>query len=233
MSQLTAPHNSILSAVIYPDYARVAIPSNPLSKDVSLPDFLGLLNSAVSRQVDADDLPVMDLPLGALRISKDASNLKVLTYHPEQFHTVKHVYQSQETVFTVPFPNIVMVFELSMQGGHWTISRTAFSATELSPLQVASLPEKFPTYRNSDKLFFLPLPNIYSSGEVCYGNNSMPYKYTAETLSGLNYYYEFLHTAPFNNDLSVVVQDAPNQAKSYLTWLAKQSKFPYQILSRR
>ena len=229
---LPTPQGSLLTAALFPDFARVTTPNAPGEKDISLSAFLGLVSTAISRQANAEDLPAMDLPQGLIRIARQAAEMTLLIYREEAIHEVTHT--NLPSPVQNPFPNIVMVFNLSKTTTGWEIVRKDFSATRLSREEVSTLPQQFPTFRNSEDLHYLPFPNIYREGGICYGSNSMPYAYKEGNLVGLDYYYTFLYQAPFNNDLSVPVRGGfPTQGDRYLKALEKHKTFPYEILMTR
>lgn len=130
--------------------------------------------------------------------------------------------------FTIPFPNIIITHSLQKEGEDWRISDTRYLATHkgIGELPLDRFLERSDT---SDGIWVLPLPNIYSEGRACFGENTMLYRFS-KNFRGLDWYFKFLFSTPFNEDLQIRSLKTQHTVSEWIQYLSTQTEFPYDKL---
>jgi hypothetical protein len=208
---------------------HVEVTLNHVTKCIALPEFKKVLDELLQ---DTTPLANLALPYNTFTIGQNSSELCLSCYYPE---TKKEItYQARGTnideKFTVPFPNTVISHKLKAHGKGWQVTDTKYFATDLTVVKIPET-QAFFTVGSVKGLHVMPFPNFYDYATMCYGNNTMPMIHT-NNLRGLDYFYQILFIAPFNDDLGLRGVSSRN-ASSVRTWfqhLATLDKFPYKEL---
>lgn len=206
-----------IDARLYPDFVEAVVGSQ--RRVVTYEDFTSLLNSFVTSGTNEETS--FSLPSSCIYLNKTGSELKAMMYYPEQRHDVKLVNQEFKSVV---FPNVLVTCYFRKEGGPlYVISQVRYFATNRSEGQV---PKEFLSNPDPERGFIaLPMPNMYSGGNMCFGRNSQIPPVDGFNLRGMDWYYQLLYRSPFNNDLSI--PGVGRQCSSWLRTLSEAPSFPY------
>jgi hypothetical protein len=203
---------------------HVEVLANGISKTISLQDFKEVLDSLL---VVADKkLQAFQLPYGCYSLAIEGSTMQIQCYYQEAKKTLIHTSGGERREYTVPFPNTIITHQLKKDGVFWQVSKSRYFCTNKT---VPQLPDSF--LANVDKnggVYLLPIANMYETGAMCFGNNAMPMKF-GSNLRGLDYYYQVLFDAPYNNDLGVRAFGTSNVTSWFSKW-AGQKEFDYDAV---
>ena len=210
---------------LFPNYVETDL--GGIKKAISLLDFKAIIDNLL--QVE-QKLTQISLPFNCFSFSKSSTEIHLSCYYPERIVKVTHLpHTSKNGVnYTIPFPNTIISTKLSLQDGFWVVYGTKFFCTNK---KVTQLPENEILWNSNypNGIWSIPFPNFYSSGDMCYGRNTMPSKFN-NNLRGLDYYYQVIFESAFNDDLGI------NSVKTSITptnWFKKLSSltsFPYNEL---
>lgn len=203
-----------------------------LNKSISIADFRDFINSIVGEE--ESNVPPIALPFGCFMFNRSGEHLRINCYHKEVVANI--VYDTRDSKsskkkYTIPLPNIIISFNLKkVEDGLWQLLTAKYFST---PKTVTQLPDNiFMDNVNSDfGIYKLPISNMYSENKMCFGNNTMPVRFT-NNLRGLDYYYQVLTKAPFNADLGINGLTTRYNPQSWYEFLDKKTEFPYELLSK-
>lgn len=201
-----------------------------LEKKISYEDFKAILTQALGRRED-EKLEGYHLPSNCFYFAKSSSQIQLSCYYQERVGEI--IYGSKKMKIKVP--NLIISHVLGRKPGNsLKVESSKYFCTNLP---VNKLPQnKFiNSVEPNAKIFLSPFSNTYREGNMCYGGNQMPATYTENNLRGLDYYYQFLFSSPFNNDLGI---NALSQGRDYVgEWYSELEKiakaegpFPYERL---
>lgn len=183
-------------------------------KTMSVTSFINLLKALNPEAVDSVGRPI-SLPTSILTIAGSPALYSISMYFPEK----EAVVRCSGTNYNIVLPNIVLEIDLTEGPGCWTITRTKWMMTDRSRVDYK------PEYGK-----VLAMPNVYSSGSMCYGGNALPGRIYHDWTILDSLYHDVLLKSPFNNDLGV-----PGVGASADDWLKTLSdrrlngdKFPYE-----
>lgn len=210
-------------------YAQIEL-SKGVFKKIPLEDFKEMVLSGMGdKKVELSENLI--LPSGCFNTKVSTNGVTLYCYYPEAITTVKYENRSSGAIeeFTIPLPNFVIEFPLEKtNNGTYLISSSSvrYGITDKTVAQLTSLDGE--DYLQHTKL--TPFTNFYNDRRMCFGRNSMPTNFT-RNLRGLDYYYNIISISPFNEDLGVVGTRDHYNAKTWFTFLARKTSFPYESLS--
>jgi hypothetical protein len=202
---------------------------------------VNILDESGSTEVEKDSLSTTPflLPPNVYLFNTGKTHTEVGLFYRERVIPKIEYIDSNKKVHTYPnfrMPNVVISVRLRSSEDSrnkqiaFALENAFFFGTDGGPL---SLPKQFVNSPNdSQHLWVLPLPNMYSEGRMCYGGNSPISTYTRD-LRPLHFLYRMICESPFNNDLPIRSSASkPETAKAWLDTLAGNSEniFPYQLL---
>lgn len=206
---------------------HVEVTINNLKKNISLETFKEILDGMM---VESDStIPAFQLPYGCYSFAVSGTSMQIGCYYPSSKRTIIYKPGDREYKYEVVMPNVVIAHFLSKDKNQWVVDRTKYFCTSKT---VTQLPEAL--LMQSDRgnnIFLIPISNMYDNGEMCFGNNTMPRRMT-QNLRGLDYYYQILFDAPYNNDLGVKALRLGSPVDWFPQW-AECTEFPYQRLINR
>lgn len=208
----------------------VAMLLNGVVKQVPVSSFKSLIDSLVQVQ---SDVKAINLPYGCFAMNKTGSSLTLSCYYPGVSADIKFQPKgtSKATTFKVPLPNVIITYTLSEDASSgWKLDKVKYFCTDL---RLSELPDQLiPTdFDESKGIFRLPLSNMYDDGKMCFGENTMPMRFT-NSLRSLDYYYQIITIAPFNFDLGIRGLTKTYQVDEWYRYLSTLTEFPYQLLQR-
>jgi len=216
---------SSIEATIHSD-GYVTVNTNQGRKNISIADYLTGLREFQSRylgEVEESDT-ITDsfvMPNGIHRADRTNFGHRVTLYYPEATHTVSH---DNGDNYTIPFPNVVIEVDLHTNDSGFRFGRIKWYATTRGRL---SLPAHMETDHD---IWYLPMPNMFDSGEMCLGSNSLPgVVYNDWSILDM-LYNDILVRSKFNNDLSVRETRRDYSGSGWLTELDGHDSFPYDLL---
>ncbi len=177
---------------------------NGMHKEVSYSDFISILSSSTESIVSKTNQE-FQLPEGTFHFGLSNDKMTIMCYHKEskqQFSYYSRDNRRTDT-FEIMTPNIIISYFLQKDKDRdWVFStEPRYFATNLPinklPKGVISSPNR------SIGLGLIPFTNAYDDAKMCYGENRMPARFEGGNLRGLSYYYTFLWTTPFNDDLGI------------------------------
>ena len=211
-----------INATLFDTHVELAS-EDGLRKSVSIHDYVSALTNLVMEE--GKSITVMP-PTNCYIFSRSVSKLELACYYPGKLREITFMTDK----ITIPFPNIIISHSLSCSGDKFTPTITRYLATYKS---VGQLPEKV-LYKAEPQqgIWIMPLPNTYSEGNLCYGNNSMP-RNIGSNLRPLDWYFMMLYKTPFNRDLLIpsVSNSEHRNAEIWMKLLSKQKTFPYKHLA--
>ena len=206
--------------------------NNGIEKAISISDFKNILDEVT--KTTSENISPICLPFGCFMFNRVADNMYLNCYYPETIVEIKYDSREGESkkieTFKIPLPNIIISFWLKkVSGGMWGTQRVNYYSTSKT---VTQLPDKAIIVATDPEkgIFKLPLSNVYEENTLCYGNNTMPSRFT-DNLRGLDYYYQILTIAPFNSDLGIRGLTTDYTPKNWYKHLSTLKQFPYDLLS--
>lgn len=208
----------------------VLVKVNGVDKYLSHESFLAIIEKSIGTEREATLEGVM-LPNNTFYFARSSSKIQLSCYYPGGTRDVNYL----DTVRKSVTPNIIVSHTLDKRENDWVQSESLYYCTDFS---VSRLPAK--VVRSLDPanhIFLLPFTNTYDSAQMCYGDNTMPKRFTGNNLRGLDWYYQFLFAGAFNNDLGVraIGSMSESSIREWYATLAKIAedggKFPYERLS--
>jgi hypothetical protein len=200
-----------------------------IKKAIHISEFQAMIEVMSKGKTKKAD-PIL-LPFGCFAFDMTETEITMSCYYPEGTKEVNYKpsgSSGKAKEFTVPFPNLIINFKLKKGSDKlWSVVEALYYCT---PKKVTQLPtENFVMRDPSKGVHRLPFPNIYGGDGMCYGNNTMPVKHN-NNLRGLDYYYQILFIAPFNDDLGVSGLNKSYSPYQWFEYLATQKEFPYTLL---
>lgn len=200
-----------------------------VEKLVSYDTFFGIIKN-LSNVMDNQAIDGFNLPSNTFFFAKSGDRIQLSCYYSSRITSMKY----WDSKFNIVTPNIIISHTLAKDGkdGCWKMTGSRYFCTDLS---VGNLPKTF-IYGISHKehIFLLPMTNTYSEGNMCYGSNSMPQKFTDNNLRGLDWYFQYLWETPFNDDLGLYAVNTSSNPRAWyhsLRDLASSNQpFPYEKL---
>lgn len=208
----------------------VKVTVNGIDKYLSHEVFLAIIEKSIGTERDAV-LEGMLLPNNTFYFARSSNRVQLSCYYPGGVRDVNYL----DTIRKSVIPNIVVSHTLEKREDDWIQSESRYYCTDIS---VGRLPARVVWDINAaDHIFLLPFTNTYASAQMCYGDNTMPRRFTSNNLRGLDWYYQFLFAGAFNNDLGVKAINTTNDASirawyDTLATIAEEGgKFPYERLN--
>lgn len=155
--------------------------------------------------------------------------MKLSCYYPGEKRTIELIERSGSKAkkHKIPFPNIIINFDLKQENDRWVVTQARYLCTDK---KLSQLPLKR-VDTGDENIWILPMPNTYSHGSMCYGRNTMPSGFT-DNFRGLDWYFQFLFSTPFNTDLSIPSIKGGGVVP-WISLLSSKDEFPYDQLVRR
>lgn len=220
-------------------------PITKISKEITYEDFLELLQSSVKSDASKKTMDeTWLLPKNCAMFDKTDRSVNMLTYHPScvksiQYYNCKSWEVKPSSViehYEILTPNVLISFPLvkSPTKSGWEMDPKS-AVYMCTPLTQGNLPKKVPLNPTSGipDIFGSPFGNTYPGFGMCVGENQMPRFFPDNDFRALNYYYDFMWSTPFNNDLNnKAVPMAWNEWYKYLASpeVKSSGKFPYEKL---
>jgi hypothetical protein len=201
---------------------------NGVKKTISLMDFKTILDQQL--QVDTK-LEALALPTYTYVFARSSNTMQLACYYPERKMDLKFNarYDEPKVYKGCIIPNTIIVHTLGLDNNFWLVRDTKYFATNK---KVTQLPEnQFISDFTHDGIWRMPFPNFYEDGRMCYGQNSMPVKYS-NNLRGLEYFYKIIEESPFNTDLGINVTEYRENIAGWFELLTTKDTFPYEMLRR-
>ena len=156
--------------------------------------------------------------------------LKLVVYFPA---IVTDLHHRSTKVKNCHLPNILIQFVLNkvLKKGsdnktvRWGVRSANYFCTPLS-MDELNLERVIAGTDPRRGIYALALPNMYSDGRMCYGENSVPSSFE-DNLRGLSWYNELIPESPFNSDLSIPGLSSSPDCLPWLRELPKSATFPY------
>lgn len=216
---------------LYDQYVELTIEG--ITKLISIEDFKNIFDKVLMSDVKIEPLV---LPRNVLMFGKGSNNVQINTYWPSIDATLKHRRDSgtKPKEFKVKMPNVIIYYYLSMNNiGTYSVNTCRYFSTPKTPGELGlcnnNANEFIKEVDFNKGIYNLALPNMYSDGKACYGQNSMPNGFKND-FRGLDWYYLFLKETPFNSDLSVQgVKRDYGSALNLLTFLEEENKKPNYV----
>ena len=216
--------------LLYKTHAITSV--NGVEKAISVPSLKSILSS-LSSETEEEVAP-MCLPFGCFMFSRKGEFLYLSCYYKECMAEIKYDPRDPGSgkieKYTIPMPNVIISFTLKKaEKNTWQVHEATYLSTSKS---VTQLPDNdmIRSFNPKIGVYKLPLSNIYPQGKMCFGNNTMPVRFT-DNLRGLDYYYQILTLAPFNSDLGVNGLKQTYQPRTWFKHLSTLKSFPYDLLS--
>ncbi len=215
-----------LSGVIHEE-GYVDVNYNGLEKRISLEDYAALVIKVKGDDEVSSNAEMFRMPTTLHSFSNSSEGLRVNMYFPERRATLSH--ENGET-YDVPLPNIMIAVHLkdvSNRPGHRFISSIKWMQTEKSQQDVDVVWSGYPN--QSEGFPALSLPNMYSDGNMCTGENTLPSVIYTDLSILEMLYHDVLIRSEFNNDLTVpnIDSDSYSSARRWLERLDGATSFPY------
>lgn len=217
---------------------HVELKAGTALKDVSYPEFLGIMMHKAGREAaEYDIIP----PENMVYMSRGVDSGFVAIYIPEQIRDLRYATSrgsSEFTTFRCPLPNIVVEFKLTKSSNSWSIiSGPYFYMTKVPRYQTGiwykegmRLSEQRGSHRN--QFCTLSLPNIYDGGSICMGNNTVSTSMPEHDFSQIDRFISVLLDQPFSSDLSIrSVRGDNTDPLAWMRQLKDKAAFPYNLTS--
>ena len=217
--------NQSLNLTIHSDHSVVEI--NGIKRTMDTAEAINAITGYLNIG-KVESLESFRLPRNTTTFAHGPRTAKLQVYFPQCRRDVTHT--GLKDKLNIAVPNIIIVFDLNKSNTQstWGVGNAVYFCTSR---EIGAIEERFVSAKDKD-IWVLPFPNIFSSGKPCYGGNSMPTGFIENDLRGLLWYYEFLFSSPFNNDLSIPSISTGDSPTKWLNRLAKAEAFPYDLLSR-
>lgn len=216
---------AVQKVTIFDAFVEVEM-SHGMKKTLSIHDYVSSLTSTIG--VDEKVTP-MFLPSNTYLASHSQTSMIIGCYFAEAKREIQYKPRGAASLKKIPivFPNIVISHQLKRVGDEWHLKQSQFFATNKS---LGELPMEFITKADYSKgIWPVPFTNTYDSGNMCYGGNTMPFVFK-DNFRGMDWYYQFLYSTPFNDDLGVRSLKKSMSPAAWYDYLGKQDKFPYDML---
>lgn len=217
----------VLAAKLLPNCVEIELDSKT-KKCISYSDFRDIIGKSIN---NTSDIQVEGLlpPSGTIFLSQTVNQMRINCYYTGGVRKLLYSRGNMDIVV----PNIIISHTLKKDAKDWIITATNYFCTDLP---VSKLPRTFiSSISHKDHIFLLPMSNTYEGGNMCYGSNTMPVRFRDNNLRGLDYYYSYLWSTPFNDDLGIYAVGrgmSPSEWYSKLREHAKKGEpFPYKALS--
>ena len=201
------------------------IKDGPFIRRISIQDYLSVITILAGEKESVSEGLAFRYPSSIHSVKENLDGYTLVMYYSERVVELSHI----SGRFTVPMPNVLIkvpLIEVNGQKGVYAIGQVKWFATDLSPSEVPlSLPD---TGSTRDHIWTLPMPNMYSSAEMCYGDNRLPSVIYTDWSTLTMMYEDVFLGSPFNNDLTI-----PNLDYSGIEWLRHLDgleEFPYNEL---
>lgn len=228
--QEPVPTVSMEAQVVYilDDCVKVSV--NGVDKYLSHEDFLSIMDKGIGAERE-QSMEGVTLPANTFYFARSASRIQMSCYYPGGIRDVNYSGVVRPSVT----PNIIVSHALELRDSDWFQTSSWYFCTDLA---VGRLPSVFTkSTKAADRIFLLPFTNTYDSGVMCYGDNTMPRRFSGGNLRGLDWYYQYLFASPFNNDLGIYATGARSPEaigawyKKLADLAADGGTFPYSCLS--
>ena len=204
---------------------HVSVKMNNILKNVTISDFRQILNSMAKTNTTA--ISALLLPYGCFSIGTTETDMQISCYYPGEIAEIKYQGIGGIKKYKIPLPNIIISHTLRRKDAEWVVQTTKYFCT---PLKVSQLPTEFINSLNKEKeIYHLPLSNMYDTQNMCYGSNTMPIRHSSN-LRQLDYFYQLITVAPFNNDLGIKGLSKSRTVSEWYTELSQLTVFPYKEL---
>jgi Prokaryotic E2 family D len=213
--------------------------SNGFSKLVSFDDLVNTLANAIGSDKISSEMTSLSLPPNVFLCEVNESYLNIACFHEGGIRGVNFNDNIQDRIT----PNVIIYFKLSRGStskSEWIHESTRYFCTDVG---LSEVPREFVNSVNKDKrIFLLPFPNMYASGEMCTGQNQLPKKFLNGDLRSLKWHFDMVWSSPFNYDLGIrslkddsVYLDGHRGIDKWFVHLAKiaedpSPKFPFAEL---
>lgn len=232
---------STFSAVFSPEGvtlgAAKGIPARTLSHTNFLKAYQTIFNSKIEEEAIESASVCTELPVSVISMSHTKTHLHLVLYYPEKVVPVIQFDARDDGMIEykdVCLPNVLIYVYMKKMAKsprddiQYVMENAYYYATDRSPEYI---PATFLKDRTSaHHIWKLPLPNIYSSGAMCFGDNSIISNY-GHNLKPLNSLYQVIYDSPFNNDLSIQSVEESVSCRQWLRTLSRAETFPYEKLS--
>lgn len=216
-----------MNVVINERYAVIS-DSNGQNKVVSLLDFY----QALGAQLDsAEAFDEFLLPHGVIQFKRSKKELELVCYYPSVRKTIQFDTKLELKEYSIPFPNVLIKFKLSASSeDSYRVDSVGYYATDKAPADL-KIPSEGLSRNLSERIWTLPLPNMFEGGRMCYGRNSVQVQFS-KNLRGLGYYYRVLTDSPFNSDLYIheLSRGSNRNPLEWIEFLSECEEFPYNAL---
>lgn len=211
-----------LEIKIFENYVSTKI--GEIEKAISLEDFRVVFETMFENKVT--NVSVTSLPFGCFAFGQSFNKTQISCYYPGEIRTIQYKTRTNSIKkFKIPFPNIIISHELELRDKLWNVLKTNYLITKKSVAQIKDC-TAIMSKDLANGIAILPFSNIYEHGGMCYGNNTMPIKFT-NNLRGLDYYFQVLTIAPFNDDLGIRGLTASSSVENWYKELSELKEFPY------
>lgn len=218
--------------ILYENWVELTM-ENGVSKAISMQNFFDILTTALSTTAKTTMSDYI-LPANCYLFSISGTEMKVSCYYPAKAREIKYIsgQSTKPTEMTIALPNIIIAHTLKKREPGWQLVSTLYLCTDLG---VNGIPTKHMVGPSKkDRIWNLPLPNMYGDGRMCFGQNTLLVNFT-DNLRGLDWYFKVLYESPFNNDLGIRGVSSQPTPSSWLKTLADRAAqgqdFPYNLLS--
>lgn len=211
------------------------VPEKTISHTQFLSGYQHAFKKKLEEENQGEESSLIRYPYGTIGVSHSDKTLNVVMYYSAR---VAEVIQFQRenivNIDNVPLPNVLIHVKMNkrrnskVDGIKYVVENAFFYCTDMQP---SSIPDSFiKTRENTKHIWALPMPNMYGSGAMCFGDNSIISNY-GDNLSALSSLYDTLLGSPFNSDLSVPSIRRNHTPYEWLRHLSGMEVFPYSDLS--
>jgi hypothetical protein len=129
-------------------------------------------------------------------------------------------FSGRDGVYKLPTPYVLLLLSYSRNVDRENVTYE-FNGAEIyaSPEPITSL---------NQVIYYLPFGNLYSNGQVCWGDD-FPVD-ESDSLTAVNMFYDSFFGMPFNNDLDVIAANGMMKFDQILDLLDGKEVFPSDIL---
>lgn len=175
-------------------------------KRVGVSVLAGLIDSSLKKTETVVYSQVGQIPKGYVDMAySDSSHFKVVLRYPSVVRPYYYSISKKDRLFLIPFPETLFCFDI---GGR----RTQYCFAVNDKEQVCDY----------------PFPNVYSSGKICWGGNTLP---NISSLTDVESMAELFFNAPFNGHLYTSESTTLNTSiEGLLRHLETMDRFPSEIL---
>tara|TARA_R110002073_G_C9360699_1_gene571413 strand:- start:236 stop:916 length:681 start_codon:yes stop_codon:yes gene_type:complete len=223
--------NYISSKIHIDGYVEVESCSG-VTKNISLEDYISIVQRILGDSDTQGTQVSKVLPDNIHSITEDSSTVIVCIYKKETCRDITHTTWGTHTIAA---PNVLLRIVLNKVVGEIN----AFSIGEInwytSDLPRSSLPNVFPPGSiESERIWCLPMPNMFNSCKMCLGGNSIPPIIYGDWTVLNSLIEDTLWGSTFNNDLSIRGLKDNVGISNWLTILRTEHSegrsFPYHLL---